>query len=131
MVTSLYLIMACGLIIWLSLKVIGFRHEYRVSIGHGDHPALQNAISAQHNAIEYLPIGLLMLLVLELAGMPWWCLHPPGIALLLGRVIHARAMLNDDLKMRVRGMQVTIYTLIALMLLNVLALPYVRPLMPF
>jgi hypothetical protein len=40
------------------------------------------------NAAEFLPLGLVMLLVLELMAARFWVLHALGLALLLGRVAH-------------------------------------------
>lgn len=50
--------------------------------------------------------------------------HAFGLSLLVGRIIHARGILSGNLKERVLGMQVTISTIIALGLSNVVTLPY-------
>lgn len=121
MIVSLYTALFMGLIIWLSLKVVGFRHEYRISLGDGDNLKLKNAIAAQHNAIEYIPMGVLMLLLLELSEISFWLIHLSALLLLLGRLIHAKAMLSDSIPLRVRGMQITIWSLIFLIGLNVYA----------
>jgi hypothetical protein len=45
-------------------------------------------------------------------------LHAGGIAILAGRLVHARGLLTDDLAYRVLGMQITIFTLVGLALAN-------------
>ena len=124
MITSLYAVLFASLILWLSLKVIGFRRQFKVSLGDGGYVELQQAIAAHHNAIEYLPIALVLMLLLELSGAsPWW-LHLTGLALLAGRLLHAKAMLTSNLKIRVRGMQITIWTIMGLITLNMVYLPF-------
>lgn len=66
----------------------------------------------------------LLLLVLELNGGNVWLLHSFGVALILGRVYHIKGMLANDLRSRVRGMKITLYSLIALSLVNLLYLPF-------
>lgn len=124
MITGLYALLFAALIIQLSLKVIGFRRKHRVSLGHGDHDELESAIAAQHNATEYIPIALVMMLTLELSEAPFWMIHLTGVLLLTGRLMHAAGMLKADMPLRVRGMQITIYTMIGLILLNGIFLPY-------
>jgi hypothetical protein len=50
--------------------------------------------------------------------------HLLGVLLLVDRVIHARALLNSDLRRRVLGMQITIRVIIALGVANLIYLPY-------
>lgn len=124
MTSVIYVCLGTVLIIWLSLNVIKHRHHYRISIGDGDEPALVSAIAAQHNAVEYLPVAFILLFALEYNNAWLLLVHACGVALLSGRLLHARAMLKDNLELRVLGMQITIYTLIALVILNLVFLPF-------
>ena len=124
MITVIYASLCALLIVWLSLQVIKIRHRERVNIGDGNCEQLVYSISAQSNAIEYIPISLLLLFALELNGAHIGFLHAFGIFLVLGRGLHARAMLTENLAMRVRGMQLTIWTIIGLALTNFVFLPY-------
>ncbi len=118
MTVSIYAALFMGLIIWLSFKVINIRHDERISLGDGGNADLKNAIAAHQNAIEYIPMGVLLLLMLELSNQSIWLIHLSAILLLIGRLIHARAMLTDSIPLRVRGMQLTILSLILLIVLN-------------
>jgi uncharacterized membrane protein YecN with MAPEG domain len=109
---------------FLSLKVINLRRLHKISIGDGGNRHLQSAISAQMNAVEYLPIGLILLLSLEINSGNNLLIHATGLTLLIGRFLHARGMLTDSMKMRVVGMHFTLYTLITLAILNLVYLPY-------
>ncbi len=123
--TSVIYASLCALtIVWLSLHVIKIRHRERVNIGDGGNEQLTVSMAAQSNAIEYIPITLLLLFALEFNGAPLAIVHAFGIALIASRVIHARAMLTENLVTRVRGMQITIWTIIGLALINLVYLPY-------
>ena len=114
------------LIIWLSLHVIRIRQRDRVSVGDGGIEELKTAMGAQSNAVEYIPIGLLLLFALQYNGGHMILVHLAGTVLIAGRILHARAMHARDLKGRVLGMQITIYCLIFLAGVNLLYLPWVK-----
>jgi len=117
-ISSLYAAMLALLIVWLSLRVIKLRRVKKVRLGDGGEPELRIAIRAQGNATEYIPISLILLVLLELSGAHAALVHSGGIAVLAGRILHARGLLTESLRYRVLGMQVTIYTLIGLAFAN-------------
>jgi hypothetical protein len=80
---------------------------------------LEGAIRAQGNATEYVPISLILLVLLELDGANLAFIHVGGIALIMGRLIHAKGLLTDNLPYRILGMQFTLFTIITLALLNI------------
>ena len=123
MISVIYAICSALLIIYLSFEVIKARRKHRISVGDGDNEELQTAQGAQSNAIEYLPIALILLFYLEYNGASSWIVHIAGIALISGRIIHAHGLLNENLRRRVLGMQITIYVLVALCALNLVFLP--------
>lgn len=124
MITSIYASLAALLIVRLSLSVIKLRRKNRVSVGDGGNEQLQLAIRTHANAVEYIPITLLLLLTLELNGAPTILIHVLGATLLIGRILHAMGLPEKDFKKRVLGMQITIYLLIGLAILNILFLAF-------
>ena len=76
------------LLLVLSVLVTRQRRKHRVEIGDGGVPALQQAIRAFGNATEYVPAALAGLGVLAIAGAPPLLIHPIGLVLLVGRVLH-------------------------------------------
>ncbi|MCK9397985.1 MAG: MAPEG family protein [Methylobacter sp.] len=124
MITSIYASLAALLIVRLSLSVIKLRRKNRVSVGDGGIDELQLAIRTHSNAVEYIPIALMLLLTLELNGAPKILIHILGVTLLVGRILHAMGLPAKDLRKRVLGMQITIYLLIALAILNILFLAF-------
>ncbi|MGZ5056425.1 MAG: MAPEG family protein [Methylobacter sp.] len=122
MITAIYASLSALLIVRLSLSVIKLRRKNRVSVGDGGNEALQLAIRAHANAVEYIPIALMLLFMLEFNGAPKLLVHILGVTLLIGRVLHAMGLPAKDLRRRVLGMQITVYLLIGLAVLNILFL---------
>ena len=124
MITALYASILAILIIWLAVQVIKQRRLNQVAYADGEVEALQIARSAQSNATEYIPITLILMALLESnSAYPTW-IHLTGIIFVIGRIIHARGILKEDLKRRVRGMQVTFLVILSLVVLNMIYLPY-------
>jgi uncharacterized protein len=73
----------------LALRVVRLRVVTKTDLGTGGHRGLEQAIRAHGNFIEYVPLILVLLLLLELSGLGAIWLHAMGIALTLGRVLHA------------------------------------------
>jgi uncharacterized membrane protein YecN with MAPEG domain len=62
--------------------------------------------------------------LLEYNGASVLWIHLTGIAFVVGRVIHAKGILSEDLKGRVTGMKLTFFTMLGLVVLNLIYLPY-------
>jgi uncharacterized protein len=73
----------------LAVLVVRLRVKTKTDLGTGGHPALEQAIRAHGNFIEYVPLILLLLLLLELCETRRIVLHGLGAALTLGRILHA------------------------------------------
>ncbi len=80
----------CGLLlILLSARIGMMRRKYSVGLGSGEHSVLEQAIRAQGNFIEYVPLALILLAFGEAGGMAGMQLHLAGSLLVIGRVLHA------------------------------------------
>ena len=77
------------LLLVLSVLVTRQRRKHRVGLGDGGVPALTQAIRAFGNATEYIPTALIGLGILAFAGAPPLMIHPLGLLLFAGRVLHA------------------------------------------
>ncbi len=119
MISAIYAGLLALLLVWLSLNVIKLRRANKVRLGDGGVPELQNAIRTQGNAAEYIPIALILLVLLELSGAYLWLVHLAGVTLIIGRIVHARGLLSENLRYRVWGMQLTIFTIIGLASVNI------------
>jgi uncharacterized membrane protein YecN with MAPEG domain len=119
-VTTLIACILAALFIRLSLSVIRLRRHHKVGLGSGGVDNLERAIRAQANFTEYVPIALILLACLEFNGAPLWLIAILGIALVVGRVIHAIGINQPPphFSNRVIGMRFTITTLIMLAVFN-------------
>jgi len=119
-VTSIIASVLTLIFIKLSFAVIGLRRKNQVGLGNGGYEQLERAIRAQGNFAEYVPFGVILLACLELNGAPWWLIAIPGIALIIGRLIHAKGINvpPPDFSKRVLGMKLTFNTLISLVVMN-------------
>ncbi len=87
-ITALYSALCALLILTLSARVVLQRRATRTGLGDGGQDSLARAIRAHGNAIEYIPIALLLMLLLELNGSGGVVLHALGSTLLVARVLH-------------------------------------------
>lgn len=91
-VTAMYAGLLGLLLVFLSALVSRQRRRARVSIGFGGDSALERASRAQGNFVEYVPLGLILLMLLEPEVSQLWMIHVLGSMLLAGRVLHAIGM---------------------------------------
>ena len=88
-VTTLYAATLGLLLIILSDLVTRSRRRSQVSLGHGGDPMLERTMRAHGNFVEYVPLGLILLALIEVKHPELWVVHLFGILLLAGRLLHA------------------------------------------
>jgi len=77
------------LLLFLSGRVVNARNSEKILFGDGGSVILQQHIRVHGNFIEYVPLGLVLLLVLELNGASPRLLDLLGGSLLVARLLHA------------------------------------------
>ena len=92
-ITALYAALSGFLIIALAANVVRLRLAKKVSLGDGGHNDVSRAIRAHGNTIEYLPLALILMALLEINGGSSTALHSYGILLVGGRVVYSYGML--------------------------------------
>ncbi len=123
-VTAISAAVLAFLYVKLSLNAITQRRKHGVSVGDGGHEELLRAIRAQANLAEYAPIALILLACLEMNGSPIWLTSLLALAFIVGRLLHPLGMKGADHPMqpRVRGMQLTLLSLLALGVTNLVVI---------
>lgn len=128
MITALYAALLTFLVLYLLIKVTQKRRKHKVSLGEGGPRdiALQRAIRAHGNAVETIPLFLILLSLLEYNGAPAFVIHLFGIVFTAARIMHARALPSGKKShsQRVLSIQIIIFTLGALASLNLVFLPF-------
>lgn len=114
--------------IWLAWRVGQKRGAHKVMIGDGGHEPLIARMRAQANFVEYTPLFLILLGLVELAvGSPVWLWVVAGLYI-LSRIAHAFGMdrpSTDPLRLRTIGIGITLLILFGLALYAI-ALPYLH-----
>ena len=89
----------------LAGRVSRARGQFKISVGDGGNEALLRRIRAHGQSVETMPIVLILLGLLELAGGDRRILWAAGIAFILARILHAFGMDRPSpSRLRVVGM---------------------------
>jgi uncharacterized membrane protein YecN with MAPEG domain len=106
---------AAILLIWLAARVSRLRRPLKIGLGDGGNEMLLRRIRAHANYAENMPIFLVLLGLLELAGGDRWILWGASIAFILARLAHAFGMDGPSrLRLRVAGMLVSTLVIVGL-----------------
>lgn len=88
--TSLYASLLGLLVLHLAYRIVGLRRSRQVGLGSGGDAQLEHAMRVLGNAVEYVPIALILIGLLEINGTPRWAVHTLGGTLVLARLYHAQ-----------------------------------------
>lgn len=110
-ITSLFVALFAIALVALSLPISLRRMKVGVLVGEGADDTLRRRIRAQGNFIEYVPLSLLALGIVEMHGAPTLLIVSIGGTLTLGRALHAIGMLRNVTALRGFGMTLTYVSL--------------------
>jgi uncharacterized membrane protein YecN with MAPEG domain len=95
-ITAVYASLLALLAVVLVLVVVSLRRSLRIGLGDGGNRDLARAIRVHGNAIESIPLFLVLLGVYELNGGHSNALHSFGAIYLLSRVLHAWGLFSSS-----------------------------------
>jgi uncharacterized membrane protein YecN with MAPEG domain len=78
--------------LWLAFRAGKARLGAKVAIGDGGNPLLAARMRAQANFLEYVPLALILIALIEMRVGASQLLFALGIALVLARIAHAFGM---------------------------------------
>src|SRR5690349_1340667 len=89
-VVALYAAVNILILLVLAVLVMMGRRKHKIVLGDGANDQFTRALRAHANAAEYIPAGLVGLVLLALLdpAVPTWLVHAAGISLTLGRILH-------------------------------------------
>ncbi len=110
MITGFYAGLCAFFAIFMVMNVVRRRMKYRVSLGDGGNDDLNRFMRAHGNFVETVPIALLLMLIIEMRGAPFWVVHWLGVLLLIGRGVHFIGLTTGKGygKWRMAGMALTL-----------------------
>ena len=119
-ITALYAGILSLIMVALAINVTMHRAKLRVPMGDGGNPIMLRMIRLHGNAVEYLPLALLLMAIYESNGGWHSALHAAGIALMVARILQSWNMWSTDIAGfgRISGQSLTWLTIVALALLN-------------
>lgn len=124
-ITTLSVVYLSMLCVMLSFRVIRIRRKEKIAVGDGGNEELMRAMRAQANLVEYSPFALILIACAEVNNVPTIVVGALALLFVIGRTIHPAGILGTSaFSARVRGMQMTILSMIGLAVLNVVWLLY-------
>ena len=113
-ITALYAGLLGVMIVITSVLVTMARVKHKVDFGDGGNIAVTQRVRVQGNLIEYVPIALILLGIIEAAGSASWLLHTLGVVLILARLSHAWGIYSNPKPGAGRGVGATATWLVIL-----------------
>lgn len=84
------------LLLCLSGYVILGRVKFKIDIGDGGNELMRQRIRAQANFVEYVPIALLLIILVEVSKTgPAWLPAAMAVTLIVARLWHAQGLLSS------------------------------------
>ncbi|NVJ61264.1 MAG: MAPEG family protein [Gammaproteobacteria bacterium] len=91
-ITALYGSLCALLVLVLAIRVVRQRRQFKIGVGSGDQKQLELSIRVHSNAVEYIPIALILLALFEANNGNSYLAHSMGMLLVIGRVLHAQGL---------------------------------------
>ena len=113
MITAAYAGLLGLIFLVLTVRVVLRRGAVKTTIGTGGDILLERRIRAHGNFIEFVPLVLILMILLEMQASSIWIVHLVGVCLVVGRVIHCVNISreNESLGGRIVGMVLTMTAL--------------------
>jgi uncharacterized protein len=84
------------MLLFLSAYVIVGRVKFKVDLGDGGSEEMQRRIRVQANFVEYVPLALILIMLVEYGKVgPGWLPAALAVALVAGRVLHAYGLAGN------------------------------------
>jgi uncharacterized membrane protein YecN with MAPEG domain len=96
-ITAIYAGILALIIVALGINVTVHRVKLKVPLGDGGNAQMLRMIRLHANAIEYIPLALLLMAIYEINGGWHAALHAIGIALIAGRLIQTAGMWSTEM----------------------------------
>lgn len=85
------------LLLFLSASVIAGRVKFKIGLGDGGNETMRRRMRAQANFVEYVPMALILILLVELGPIgPAWLPGALGATLVVARIWHAQGLYSSS-----------------------------------
>ena len=112
-ITPAYAAILSLVLFFLSVRTLRLRRLLQIPIGDGGNEQMLRAIRVQANFVEYVPLSMLIIFMLELQGAHYAVVNGLCTCLLVGRLSHAYGVsqITENFRFRVIGMALTFVAL--------------------
>jgi len=95
-ITILYAGLLGLIAFFLAFKASRTRAATHVDLGDGGNETMLRAMRAHANFVEFVPLCLILIGLMEMAHAPRWLVHTLGIVLVIARILHAQGMYSTS-----------------------------------
>jgi uncharacterized membrane protein YecN with MAPEG domain len=88
-ITAIFAGLLALMLVGVSIRVTVLRAKKKINLFDGGDPEMGRAIRVQGNFVEYVPMALALMGLIEWMGATPWLVYLYGIALVVARVLHA------------------------------------------
>jgi len=106
-ITAVFTALLALMLVAISIRITVLRAGKKINLLDGGDEQLRRAIRVQGNFIEYVPIALILLALIEWSGAKAWLVYGFGAALLVARIVHAFGLYSGVFPARVIGTSAT------------------------
>lgn len=106
-ITAVFAGLLALMLVGISVRVTVLRARKKINFSDGGDEQLGRAIRVQGNFVEYVPMALGLMAVIEWSGAQPWLVYLVGAVLLAARIVHAFGLYSGVFAARVAGTSVT------------------------
>ncbi|MSQ87774.1 MAG: hypothetical protein EXR32_00645 [Betaproteobacteria bacterium] len=106
-ITAVFAGLLALMLVGISIQVTLLRARKKINLFDGGDEELGRAIRVQGNFVEYVPMALALMALIEWTGAGPWLVYAIGIALLVARILHAVGLYASAFKARAVGTSLT------------------------
>ena len=102
-ITTIFTGLLALMLVGVSIRVTVLRARKKIEFFDGGDKELGRAIRVQGNFVEYVPMALMLLGMIEWMGTKPWVVYVLGVALVVARIVHAWGLYSAVFNARVVG----------------------------
>lgn len=102
-ITTIFAGLLALMLVGVSIRVTVLRARKKIEFFDGGDKELGRAIRVQGNFVEYVPLALMLLGMIEWMGTKPWVVYVLGVALVVARIVHAWGLYSSVFNARVVG----------------------------
>lgn len=80
------------MILIMAINSVRVRRKLKIPLGDGGNNEMLVAMRIHGNSLEYVPVGMILLFLIEYNGAQPWMMNLVGGSLLVGRIFHANGL---------------------------------------